>query len=70
MSARILRRCTICNKFHASYLVPDEEGNPAYYCYDCWQTRFALPGFTGLDKGPEQPGTLKDANKSERKPEK
>jgi hypothetical protein len=38
--SNILRRCAICKKFHASYLVPDDDGGQNYYCYDCWKARF------------------------------
>jgi hypothetical protein len=36
---KILRRCTICKKFHASYLVDDPELGKCYLCYSCWKTR-------------------------------
>jgi len=40
MTPKILRRCDICGRFHASYLVPADDGPPRYYCYDCWKARF------------------------------
>jgi len=39
MSAKILRRCTICGKFHASYLVEDPAFGKGYLCYSCWKAR-------------------------------
>ena len=36
MSGKILRRCSVCGKFHASYLVPDHPGGKGYYCSSCW----------------------------------
>ena len=39
MPAKILRRCTICKKFHASYLVEDPEFGKRYLCYSCWKAR-------------------------------
>jgi len=39
MSAKILRRCTICGKFHASYLVVDAAFGKGHLCYSCWKAR-------------------------------
>ena len=36
-----LRRCAVCKKFHASYLVPDFEHGKGYLCYSCWKARLA-----------------------------
>jgi hypothetical protein len=41
MSPKILRRCTICGKFHASYLVVDPAFGKGYLCYSCWKARQA-----------------------------
>jgi len=38
-AGKILRRCTICKKFHASYLVDDPELGKCYLCYSCWNAR-------------------------------
>jgi hypothetical protein len=38
-AGKILRRCTICGKFHASYLVDDPELGKCYLCYSCWTAR-------------------------------
>jgi hypothetical protein len=43
MSPKVLRRCDVCGKFHASYLVPDFQGRPARLCYDCWKGLYAAP---------------------------
>jgi hypothetical protein len=40
MTPAILRRCSICNQFHASYLVPGEQGETLYLCTSCWEKRF------------------------------
>jgi hypothetical protein len=40
MSPKILRRCSICGNFHASYLVAEPDGGESYYCYNCWKARF------------------------------
>ncbi len=37
MSRYKLRRCSVCGKFHASYLVPDGKGGSLHYCYSCWK---------------------------------
>ncbi len=39
MSAKILRRCTICKNFHASYLVEDPQLGKCYLCLRCWKAR-------------------------------
>jgi hypothetical protein len=39
MTGKILRRCTLCKKFHASYLVEDPERGKYYLCYSCWKSR-------------------------------
>jgi len=41
MSPKILRRCTICRKFHAAYLVEDREFGKRYLCYSCWESHQA-----------------------------
>jgi protein-tyrosine phosphatase len=51
MSPKVLRRCVICGKFHAAYLVPDHPGGSGYYCYSCWKARFANQA-TPTDKPP------------------
>lgn len=38
MPGKILRRCTLCNRFHASYIVEIED-KKAYLCYDCWKAK-------------------------------
>jgi hypothetical protein len=38
-AGKILRRCTICKKFHASYLVDDPELGKCYLCYSCWKSK-------------------------------
>ena len=55
MSPYKLRRCSICGKFHASYLVPDGEGGNLHYCYSCWKAQQAA-------RFPETP--YKQANQS------
>ena len=42
MPRRALRRCTICKKFHASYLVEDPEFGKCYLCLSCWRARPTL----------------------------
>lgn len=37
MPRKILRRCSLCGKFHASYLVPNPDGGNSYYCSACWK---------------------------------
>ena len=39
MSPNILRRCSICKRFHAAYRVP-EVGT---LCYDCWKSLYGKP---------------------------
>lgn len=42
MPKKILQRCSICGKFHASYRVEDPEtGRKLALCYSCWKTRYA-----------------------------
>ena len=36
---KVLRRCTICKNFHASYLVEDPELGKCYLCLRCWKAR-------------------------------
>jgi len=46
MSPKVLRRCTLCGKFHASYLVNDLPipGGKGYLCYTCWMARHGETG--------------------------
>lgn len=39
MTGKILRRCTICKKFHAAYLVEDAVLGKIRLCYTCWKAR-------------------------------
>jgi hypothetical protein len=41
MSPKILRRCSLCGKFHAEYRVEDPELGKLYLCYACWQAKYA-----------------------------
>jgi len=39
---RILKRCDVCNRFHAAYVVDDPlfPGGKAKYCLRCWKKKF------------------------------
>jgi hypothetical protein len=39
VSRKILRRCSLCKKFHAAYLVEDPELGEIILCYSCWKAR-------------------------------
>lgn len=41
MPPKVLRRCTICKKFNASYLVEDAEFGKYHLCFSCWKVRQA-----------------------------
>lgn len=56
MAPKILRRCTICKKFHASYLVEDAEFGKCYLCYSCWKSR-QTQGRIAPEKKTEETGT-------------
>ena len=56
MSGRILRRCTLCKKSHASYLVHDPELGKGYLCYACWKARYAAQPPSAPDQATEPPG--------------
>lgn len=58
MSPKILQRCTICKRFHASYLLEDPDLGKCYLCLSCWKTRVLVAS------GP--PDTRSKRNKSER----
>ncbi len=48
MPGKILRRCAICKKYHASYLVEAPElGGKVYLCYSCWKAHSAQEKKTG-----------------------
>ena len=50
-----LRRCHICKKFHASYLVDAPDlGGQVYLCYDCWKARYGSPSPAPGDQVPEK----------------
>jgi hypothetical protein len=36
MPGKVLRRCDLCKKFHASYAVQDALLGVRYLCYRCW----------------------------------
>ncbi len=39
---RILKRCDVCKRFHAAYVVDDPlyPGGKANYCLKCWKKMF------------------------------
>jgi hypothetical protein len=37
LAPKVLRRCSICGNFHASYLVKNPQFGKGYYCYSCWK---------------------------------
>ena len=39
MSREILRRGTVCKRFHAAYFVQDSQLGACYLCYACWKAR-------------------------------
>lgn len=41
MPPNVLRRCSLCKNFHASYLVEDPRLGKLYLCYSCWTARQA-----------------------------
>lgn len=50
-----LRRCDVCGKFHASYLVPDPERGKLYLCTTCWQARYSAQPPAAPDPDTERP---------------
>ena len=40
-AGKILRRCTVCKKFGAAYLVEDVEFGKCILCLACWKVRQA-----------------------------
>jgi hypothetical protein len=34
---KILRRCSLCGKYHASFLVSDFPGGKGHLCSSCWK---------------------------------
>jgi hypothetical protein len=49
MPGKILRRCTICKKFHASYRVEDPELGKYYLCLGCWRAWSLRTGEQGAN---------------------
>jgi ribosome-binding protein aMBF1 (putative translation factor) len=49
---RTLRRCSICKKFHASYLVL-EEGKEMHYCHACWKV-YCRPAKPAADENTQE----------------
>jgi hypothetical protein len=55
MTRKILRRCSLCGKFHAAYLVPEHPGGKGYYCCMCWRATYPICSASALDQGMEGP---------------
>jgi len=66
MPGKVLRPCSICGRFHASYLV-HEQGKDWYYCYDCWKAKFAAP--PPDESGRKAPGSSNPTGKNGHPPE-
>jgi hypothetical protein len=47
MHGKTLRRCDLCGKFHAAYLVPKPQGGQMKLCRSCWTD-------TATQKNPQQ----------------
>ncbi len=59
MAPKVLRRCSICKNFHASYLVVDPALGKGYYCYSCWKAWQAKhPELTLTVSGSDHPTDL------------
>lgn len=66
MSPHVLRRCDVCGRYHASYIVPDEaRGGKAYYCYDCWKAKFGGMPSPASDQEEEHPGDQVKPNQTD-----
>lgn len=56
MARKILRRCDICKRFHASYVVTDPQtGEKRVVCTDCWKAKFAGKVPTETEPGQKPP---------------
>ncbi len=58
MPPKVLRRCSLCKNFHATFLVNDPILGKGYYCSRCffaWQQKH--PELRGEPIPPEQPDT-------------
>jgi hypothetical protein len=65
LSPKILRRCDVCGRFHASYIVPDpERGGKAYYCNDCWKAKYTTQPPPASDQEGERPEDLPMTDKT------
>jgi hypothetical protein len=51
---KILKRCSLCQNFHASYLIEDPKLGKLYLCYDCWKEKYA--GKPAENAQPPKPG--------------
>jgi len=40
-AGKTLKRCSVCGRFHAVYLVEDEQLGKLILCSDCWKSRQA-----------------------------
>ena len=56
MSPKILRRCMLCGKFHASYLVVDPAFCKGYLCYSCWKARQSAKTVPPIDQTTQASG--------------
>jgi len=43
MPPKVLKRCSLCKGFHASYLVQDPQLGTLRLCYSCWKARQTAP---------------------------
>jgi hypothetical protein len=42
MPPKALKRCDVCGKFHAAYLVDDPQLGKLNVCLDCWKRKYAI----------------------------
>jgi hypothetical protein len=42
-TGKILRRCDVCGKFHAAYLLTSPDGVVRKVCYSCWKAATSQP---------------------------
>ena len=61
MAGKILRRCDLCGRFHAAYLVPDPKFGRLQLCYTCWKGRYGSQSPPASERGAEQVGEEEEA---------
>ena len=68
MPVGVLRRCSLCKQFHASYIYQDPQLGKLYLCYDCWKQKHSPEANPPVQESPSEEGKGPDTGQKRTEP--